>query len=273
MDGGTKVLGRVREVLSQGVDDSNDLESQDCEENLEPVPQPSTTSYYATVVKPILSLDDDDTTILAPSSPDVNDVETQAFGGPGEDHIICIPETVPFDHPKLQENIFRGRSNAPPNIIRKSSPVKSTVKKTVSPAQSGTPKKRLKLESPSMLDTSIYSPPLMEDFALPPVLLQQYKPNTQEVDLPRAKETSHSLKTKSEMFENVHPYETISKVGQRPLAEQQQTIQTPKSKRNKSLKQTKLTLNRCTNDVSPAVSVNANAVTRITTKTVRISPP
>ena len=267
MDGGTKVLGRVREVLSQGIDNSS-LDSQECDENLEMSPQqPITKANYCAAAKPMLSFDEYDTTILAPSSPEGNDMETQAFGGPGEDHVICVPETVPFDYPKHQGNIFKSRNYTPSLSVCKMSPLKLVPKKSVS-LKSETPKKQSNLGSSSLLDMSTYSPPLSLDFALPSVLLQPIKPNTEEVDLP-AKPTIRPLSAK--LYENVHPQETVLKPGQRPLSEQQQT---PTSKKHKSLKQTKLTLNGMNNDVAIApVATNANLVTRMPTKTVRISPP
>nr|CAH0105397.1 unnamed protein product [Daphnia galeata] len=256
LDGDNKVLGRVREIVSQSVTVSNN--SQDCNKasSIEEEPE---------------LCEDDSESILAPSSPEGNDMETQHFGGPGEDAIFCIPETVPFDHPQLKSNtqkFFKVQDIAPSPIKYN----KPSMKKYSSPAKSkrATPQKESQEDSISLLDESIYSPPILTDFSFPSrssALLLPANPPTKEFCLPLKTEDLRPSVSKTSHSENIHPQEMFKKTGHRPLMEQQ----TPTSKRSKMLKQTKLTLTRLPSDAVPAT---ANGVkTRMPTKTVKISPP
>ena len=276
MDGDNKVLGRVREIVSQSVTVSNN--SQDCNGASSPEEEPELCKQFSNSSHAIETKadwyflgEDDSESILAPSSPEGNDMETQHFGGPGEDAVFCIPETVPFDHPQLKSNtqkFFKVQDNAPSPIKYN----KLTMKKYGSPAKSKTttPQKESQEDSISLLDESIYSPPILTDFSFPSrssALLVPANPPTKELCLPLKTEDLRPSMSKTSHSENIHPQEMFKKTGHRPLMEQQ----TPTSKRSKMLKQTKLTLTRLPSDAVPAP---ANGVkTRMPTKTVKISPP
>ncbi|EFX90248.1 hypothetical protein DAPPUDRAFT_300142 [Daphnia pulex] len=270
LDGDNKVLGRVRDIVSQSVIESNN--SQDCnkvsspEERLELQKQLSNSSFP-------IEMDDDDASILAPSSPEGSDMETQHFGGPGEDIVLCIPETVPFDYPQIKSNtqkFFKSQHVAPSPIIkRRKSPTKLSTK-CFSPIKNKTvtPQKQSQEDSASLLDESIYSPPILTDFGFPSrpsAAFNASKPTAQELCLPIKTEALRPSVSKSRHSENINPQEMLKKPGHRSLAEQQ----TPTSKRNKLLKQTKLTLTRLPSDTASA----NGAKIRMPTKTVRISPP
>lgn len=276
LDGGTKVLGRVKDILTQSIDDNN----IDCEKNgrnldsfdkNSEIPQKSLSkSHYFSSTKPILSPDDEDVaTILAPSSPDACDVETQHFGGPAE--VVCIPETVPFDYPPHgfnSQKFFSGQSRALSPVIRQKSTMKPPAKRSTTHLKKiASPIKPLKDDSLDSLNDSIYSPPLLVDFALPPVLTSKHKVVENNEGIRPALTTNNS-------YENVDPAKKNSKTGQYPFTEPQKHCQTPKSQKNKSLKQTKLTLKRLASEgnLVPPVTT-AKAGTRISTKTVRVSPP
>ncbi len=272
LDGDNKILGRVRDIVSQSVIESNN--SQDCnkvsspEERLELQKQLPSNSF------PIEMDADDDTNILAPSSPEGSDMETQDFGGPGDDIVLCIPETVPFDYPPIKSNtqkFFKAQHVAPSPIIKHwKSPTKLATKRYSSPikSKSVTPQKESQEDSASLLDESIYSPPILTDFGFPShpsTSLNPGKPPAQELCLSKKTEALRPSVSKTRHSENINPQEMLKKPGHRSLAEQQ----TPTSKRSKLLKQTKLTLTRLPSDTASA----NGAKIRMPTKTVKISPP
>ncbi|KAI9555621.1 hypothetical protein GHT06_018136 [Daphnia sinensis] len=268
LDGDNKVLGRVRDIVSQSVVENNNLqvsENPALSQRETELPKTLSIRDYPVEMKPVWSLDDDDTSILAPSSPEGNDVETQRFGGPGEDVVVCIPETVPFDHPQqgtTTQKFFKGKDYALSPIMHKKSSSKLGVRRVVSPVniQATTPKKQPKINADTSLDDSIYSPPILTDFGLPSHPSAFLSP-TKQRDEETCKKTKESRPLANKTKKNVQP----------PLTKQQQ--KTPTSQRHKSLKQTKLTLGRLTNDVSPELAIAATVKTRMPTKTIRVSPP
>ncbi|XP_057368113.1 uncharacterized protein LOC130689115 [Daphnia carinata] len=264
LDGDGKVLGRVRDIVSQSVVENNNPQDYD-NGVISRTQERLSTCDYPVDMKPVWSLDDDDTSILAPSSPEGNDVETQRFGGPGEDVVVCIPETVPFDHPKqgtTTQKFFKGKDYALSPIMYKKSSSKLGVSRAVSPinVQAITPKKQPKINGEASLDDSIYSPPILTDFGLPSRPSAFLNPTNQRVE-ETCKKTKSSRRLATESKKCVQP----------PVTEQQQ--RTPTSQRHKSLKQTKLTLGRLANDVSPELAIAATVKTRMPTKTIRVSPP
>lgn len=281
LDGDNKVLGRVREIVSQSVVENNN--PQECgkashSQGKPELPKTLATCDYPIEMEPVWSLDDDDdTSILAPSSPEGNDVETQLFGGPGEDVVLCIPETVPFDYPKkgtTTQKFFKSKTCALSPIVCKKSSSNRSVRKAVSPVkiEATTPPKRPQISSGTSLDESVYSPPILTDFGLPTrpyAFLSPAKQRTEE----KCKKTkvARPLATKTNLRESNHPQQGSKKCVQPSSTEQQQ--KTPTSQRVKSLKQTKLTLGRLANDVSPEQAVATTVKTRMPTKTVRVSPP
>ena len=261
LDGGTKVLGRVQEVLTQPITDENELlEHNICESFSEP-PKPQLTECSNAVpnLKPTLALDEDDASILAPSSPDENDIETQDCGGFGEGRVFCIPETVPFDLPPSGVKASKRYRNqnlelSPSPIIRKRSPPRVTFSNVRSPLKlSSTPAKVINSDSSGLLDASIYSPPVLTDFTSPKLAYSITEAGRSTVD-------------SSKMPENIDP--------KRTLVEQQ----TPKSKKSKCLKQTKLTSTIFDKNINNGQSSVTDFLSRPTfgrtaTKTVKISPP
>lgn len=294
MDGGTKVLGRVKEILSQpDVNSSDETSSATVDYEATIVSAKPTiksgdrrnllsrsTNIHSTSFKPVLITDDEECTILAPSSPeDTSDTETQHFGGPGGEFVVCIPETVPFDFLKPrsgEDHYFQDQNCEPSPSIHQRSARKLTSKKSPSPVKKlSTPrnenKKRLKSASAELLDVSTYSPPILEDFNLPVVLNHAKLNVAQGLNRAGNMETDHLPTITTIKTEKIDAKGKSTKTGQRPLSEQQQHPQTPKSQpRKTTLKQTRLALTKRPNDSSANGEREHN---RISTKTVRISPP
>ncbi|XP_032780635.2 uncharacterized protein LOC116918941 [Daphnia magna] len=268
LDGDNKILGRVRDIVSQSVVKNNNPQDSGNAVFSQREPElPKTLSIcdYPVDMKHVWSLDDDDTSILAPSSPEGNDMETQRFGGPGEDVVVCIPETVPFDHPQqgtTTQKFFQNKAYALSPIMYKRSSSKLGDRRAVSPVNiQGTTKKQSKINAETSLDESIYSPPILTDFGLPSRPSSFLSPTKQRAEEKTCKKTKGSRSLVNESKKYVQP----------PLSEQQQ--RTPTSQRHKSLKQTKLTLGRLANDVAPELAIAATVKTRMPTKTIRVNPP
>lgn len=247
MDGA--VMGKVRDIITQSIpdedfrSDSPVFHVSEAGKQLRESKKGSVSSRAVTISKqPVLCADDEDTSILAPSSPDHSFSDEEPT-----DNIKIIPETVPFDFTPKRETKGRSLFKNPRNVL---SPIQKSrcpvsPKKLISPAKKTTPK-RIAFNCENSQDFATYSPPIVADFGSPAA--SKFIP------------TPSKLKKEC----NSYPSDKSNNQDRALSSTKHESLMTTPSKKTKTLKQSKLTMasSRTTSQIG----------TRIATKAVRVSP-
>lgn len=244
-------MGQVRDIITQSIPDQEDSKSDYTvstikhAKNESKIPKKNrgikcSTSFNKQLM---LSADDEDVSILAPSSPDHNDsVDEESI----ITDIKIIPETVPFNITPKRETKGRSLFKHPRKVLSplQKSRCNASPTKVASPAKKTTPKTAA-FHCENSQDLATFSPPIIADFGSPsrPTFLPQ---------TPKLKKG-----------ENSQPGDRSKQDRTLPLKEQQ-TFQPTPSKKTKALKQTKIT---------SVTTRNASETgARVATKAVRASP-